>query len=70
MQYFILLQAPYSIPNVDDYNGEYPLNIVIFLGKFFTGVVSQSYPLDLVKHLAFLTKMKIVQTFKARFDPE
>ena len=36
--YFIFLQAPYSIPNVDDYYGEYPTHCnvpgEIFLGGF------------------------------------
>ena len=45
------------------------LFIVIFLGKFFTGVVSHCFSLDLLRRLSFLTKMKIVLT-RARFDSE
>ena len=42
---------------------------VVFFGKFFTVEVSHCLPLDLLKRLSFLTKIKIVLN-KARFDPE
>ena len=41
----LLLQAPYSIPNLGDYNREYPLHYKYFSRAIFTGMVSHRLPL-------------------------